>query len=94
MGNFSKNWKKIRVNYEQNTLKILKILRTASLGSNFTGSYKKRECNFEGTFAIQFVQFFGEWLRMYLCWKKMNFINALKLPRVVWDVFLFKTNKF
>ena len=23
----------------------MKILRTASLGSNFTGSYKKKECN-------------------------------------------------
>ena len=37
MGNF----KKIGTNLEQYTLKIVKILRTASLGSNFTGSYKK-----------------------------------------------------
>ena len=29
-------------NQEQYTLKIMKILKTANLGSNFTGSYKKR----------------------------------------------------
>ena len=27
------------------TLKIMKILKIASLGSSFTGSYKKKECN-------------------------------------------------
>ena len=37
-----KNWEKIRTNEEQYILKFMKILRTASLGSNFTGSYKKR----------------------------------------------------
>ena len=37
MGNLKKNWDKIRTN---KTLKITKILKTANLGSNFTGSYK------------------------------------------------------
>ena len=34
----------LTTNSEQYTLKIMKILRTASLGSNFTGSYKRKEC--------------------------------------------------
>ena len=38
-GNF---FKKLGKNKNKYTLKIMKILRTASLGSNFTGSYKKR----------------------------------------------------
>ena len=42
MENCLKNWKKIRTKQKQYTLKIIKNLRTASLGSNFTGSYKKR----------------------------------------------------
>ena len=29
----------------KNTLKIMKILRPASLGCNYTGSYKIKECN-------------------------------------------------
>ena len=37
-----KNREKIRTNYKQYTLKFMKTLRTAYLGSNFTGSYKKR----------------------------------------------------
>ena len=41
-GKFLKNREKIRTNLEQYILKIMKILRTASLRSNFTGSYKKR----------------------------------------------------
>ena len=40
-GKFKKNWEKIRTNYEQYTLKIMKILRTALLGFSFTSSYKK-----------------------------------------------------
>ena len=36
------DWKKIRTNQEQYPLNIMKILRTPSLLSNFTGSYKKR----------------------------------------------------
>ena len=31
--------RKVRTNYKQDTLKIMKILRTASLGSSFTGSF-------------------------------------------------------
>ena len=41
MGNL-KNLEKPRTNWEQYTLKIMKVLRTASLGSNFTGSYQKK----------------------------------------------------
>ena len=36
MENFNKNRKKIGTNYEQYVLKLMKILKTASLGSNFT----------------------------------------------------------
>ena len=36
-----KNREKIRTDYEQYTLKIMNILRTASLESNFTGSSKE-----------------------------------------------------
>ena len=32
----------MRTGLEQYTLKIMKILRTLSLGSNFTGSYTKK----------------------------------------------------
>ena len=42
--NLKKNRGKIRRNSEQYTLKIMKILRIASLGSNFTGSCKRKEC--------------------------------------------------
>ena len=45
MENLVKNWEKIRTNYEQYTLKIMKTLRTAPLGFSFTSSYKKSECN-------------------------------------------------
>ena len=38
---FKKNREKIRTNSEKYTLKIMKTLRIASLGSNFIGSYKK-----------------------------------------------------
>ena len=37
---FKNNWKKIRINWEQYTLKIMIIWRTASQMSNFTGSYE------------------------------------------------------
>ena len=43
MENLLKNKETIRTNLEQYTLEIMKILRTSSLGSTFTGSYKK-EC--------------------------------------------------
>ena len=39
---FLKNQEKIKINQEQYTLKIMKILRTTYLGSNFTVSYKKK----------------------------------------------------
>ena len=39
---FLKNREKIKINQEQYTLKIMKILRTTYLGSNFTVSYKKK----------------------------------------------------
>ena len=39
------NWGQIRTSSEQYTLKIRKILEAASLGSNFTGRYKKRVFN-------------------------------------------------
>ena len=42
MENLKKNWGRIRTNWEQHIPKIIKILRTASLGSNFTGSYIKK----------------------------------------------------
>ena len=42
MKNLNKIWEKIRTNQGQYTLKIIKILRKTSLGSNFTGSYKKK----------------------------------------------------
>ena len=41
---FLKNQEKPRTNQKQYTLKVIKVLRTGSLGSNFSGSYKK-ECN-------------------------------------------------
>ena len=54
------NFKKIGKNknkLKQYTLKIMKILRTASLGSNFTGSYKKGckvlDGNRKGTFNFR-----------------------------------------
>ena len=37
-----KNLEKTRTNQEQYTLRIMKILGTGSLGSNFTGSYNKK----------------------------------------------------
>ena len=40
MKNLKNKSEKKRTNSEQYTLKIMKILRAASLGSNFTGSYK------------------------------------------------------
>ena len=33
---------KIRTNSEQYILNIIKVLKTASLGSNYTGSYEKK----------------------------------------------------
>ena len=42
MENLLKNKETIRTNLEQYTLEIMKILRTLSLESTFTGSYKKR----------------------------------------------------
>ena len=42
MENFKKSRGKIRTNKEKYTLKIMKILGTASLGYSFTGPYKKR----------------------------------------------------
>ena len=42
MENLKKNREKIRTNEEQYSLKIMKMFRTASLGSNVTGSYKKK----------------------------------------------------
>ena len=39
---FAWNLEKVRTNSEQYTLKIMRILKTASLASNFTGSYKKK----------------------------------------------------
>ena len=43
MENQKKKKKKLGKNKNKlRTLKIKKILRTASLGSNFTGSYKKK----------------------------------------------------
>ena len=42
MENLKKNREKIRTNKEQYTVKIMKISRIASLGSNVTGSYEKK----------------------------------------------------
>ena len=43
MEKFLKKYReKIRTNSEQYTLKIMKIVRTASIGFSFAGSYKKR----------------------------------------------------
>ena len=39
--NLKKTLKKIRTNQEQYSVKIMEILRTASLDSNFNGCYKK-----------------------------------------------------
>ena len=36
-----KNVEKIKTNKEQYTLKIMKSLKTGSVGSNFTAAYKK-----------------------------------------------------
>ena len=41
-GKFSKKSGKNKDKLRPYTLKAMKILRTASLGSNFTGSYKKK----------------------------------------------------
>ena len=46
MENLKKNREKIRTNEEQYTLKIMNILRAASIGSNFSGSYKNKSVTF------------------------------------------------
>ena len=46
MENLKENREKIRTNQEQYILKNMKIVRLASLGSNLTGSYKKRVVSF------------------------------------------------
>ena len=46
-----KNRENTGTNYEQYPLKIIKILRTASLRANFTGSYNKKECNLHQKFT-------------------------------------------
>ena len=46
MENLKKKREKIRTNEEQYTLKIMNILRAASIGSNFSGSYKNKSVTF------------------------------------------------
>ena len=50
---FKKNREKIKTNQKQYTLEIRKILRTTSLGSNFTGSYKKKQNRCEDVYRCE-----------------------------------------
>ena len=61
---FFKNREKIKINQEQYTLKIMKILRTTNLGSNFTVSCKKKSVRDLTSFHIflKLLQFLSKYL--------------------------------
>ena len=67
--NLRKNREKIRTNLEQYTLKIMKILRTASLGSNFNGTYKRVQQLKLLLLLFQSRKILKQKIRRYLCGK-------------------------
>ena len=88
---FLKNREKIRTNWEQYTLKIMKILRRASLGSNFTGSYKRRASlgsNFTGSYkkSISSVQS-TTWYQLIWGWHSISTsLENIRKPDVKWSM--------
>ena len=74
---FLKNREKIRTNWEQYTLKIMKILRRASLGSNFTGSYKKSISSVQST----------TWYQLIWGWHSISTsLENIRKPDVKWSM--------
>ena len=80
--NLRKNREKIRTNLEQYTLKIMKILRTASLGSNFNGTYKRVQQLKLLLLLFQSRKILKQKIRRYLCGK-----GAGILRQKICDVF-------
>ena len=84
MENFKKNQEKIRINYEQHTLKLMKILRTVNHGSNFTGSYKKKGVE-EKTipFIKKFLCFKNLVKNLILTSNKLFYFYFVKLRKII-----------
>ena len=56
----------------------MKILRTASLGSNFTGSYKKKECNVIFITISAWYQKFYEYFSVMVSGNDCKYYNLIQ----------------
>ena len=81
---FKENRKKIRTNLEQYTLKTMKNLRTASLGANFIGSYKKKSV-LRLFWMLDIFNWFHK-KRLKAVWKTNIYILVMpKIHRIWWN---------